>query len=967
MVFAKLRKRNALFSVLLVTLSICGIFLGSTLAVADNPADFLNANPQFQKRSQPIASIKEKLDNGGEGNLTSAWQEAYDNRAYPSTAIAYEQAVGASSAFQSLANQSGNKTKWQELGPVTPTVPALVTYTGHETTNSGRVTALAVSAKCGKPEDQERDIEDICRVWVGAAGGGVWRTDNGLADKPEWTSSSNGMNTNAIGSLSIDPTDRRGTTIYAGTGEPNGSGDSEAGTGLFKSTDGGKSWAIVPGSVAAAKDRSIGAVLVDPANSRHIYIGTAVARHGSSSSNGGRFTPPGAPQVGLYESTDGGATFSLVFSKPSDAVNPVSPTGGDYFRGGITKIEFDQKASNLYFSMFDYGLFRKPAGGPIEQVFSSAGRGIRANSSTFRTEFSLAPMGNKLRIYLGDLNPYYNEVLDETVFKADLYRVDDANVPAATLTNGVTNSGWKKLSSPDQTSPGYDSYNFCEGQCSYDMFVASPPGSPDKVWLGGQMQYGEIFTAHPPSNGRAVIRSENAGVNFTDMTNDTQTPYPFGMHPDQHAIVFSPGNPEIAFVGSDGGVVRTSGTYANRSSDCDNRGLSATNLANCKRWLSAIPTRIYSLNDGLRTLQFQSLSVNPKNPLNDIMGGTQDNGTWAYSSKNGKSSWFESVGGDGGNSGIDPVNPNIRTHTYYSAQLDINFRGTEPSGWNWISDPFFDNFGNTVEAASFYVPVAYDPNVGGTIFTGLQHVWRTKDSGGSQAPLEQHCNEYTGDFTITCGDWVPMGGKLGETAGDLTSPSYGPDKGGSYVVGLARARSNNSTLWAATRRGRLFISSNADAADASTVNFTRLDTPAQPKRFISGITVDDKDPNHAFVSFSGYNAYTPTTPGHVFEVRYNPVSGAATWTDLSYNLGDLPATGIARDSQSKALYVSTDFGVITLPAGGNSWSTAGSNLPPVAVYGLTYSEEGKVLYAATHGRGAWRLDLNNGGDNQGNN
>ena len=52
------------------------------------------------------------------------------------------------------------------------------------------------------------------------------------------------------------------------------------------------------------------------------------------------------------------------------------------------------------------------------------------------------------------------------------------------------------------------------------------------------MNYDEIFTAHQPSNGRAVIRSADAGRSFTDMTNDSAGN---GLHPDQHALVLAPG------------------------------------------------------------------------------------------------------------------------------------------------------------------------------------------------------------------------------------------------------------------------------------------------------------------------------------------------------------------------------------------------------------------------------------------
>jgi len=84
--------------------------------------------------------------------------------------------------------------------------------------------------------------------------------------------------------------------------------------------------------------------------------------------------------------------------------------------------------------------------------------------------------------------------------------------------------------------------------------------------------------------------------------------------------------------------------------------------------------------------------------------------------------------------------------------------------------------------------------------------------------------------------------------------------------------SDTGTLWVGLRRGRVFISSNADKA-SGTVIFYRIDTSSTPTRFVSGIAVDPSDPNHAFISFSGYNAYATasgTATGHVFDVHYDP-------------------------------------------------------------------------------------------------
>ena len=160
----------------------------------------------------------------------------------------------------------------------------------------------------------------------------------------------------------------------------------------------------------------------------------------------------------------------------------------------------------------------------------------------------------------------------------------------------------------------------------------------------------------------------------------------------------------------------------------------------------------------------------------------------------------------------------------------------------------------------------------------------------------------------------------------------------------------------ATRLGRLWVSTDADA-NPRNVHFYRIDTAATPGRFVSGIVIDPADSNHAWISYSGYGAYTPGTPQHVIEARFDPHKHTATFADRSYDIGDQPVTGIERDASTGDLYASTDFGVLRLPAGASAWQQAGSGLPSVAVYGLTLARNGSVLYAATHGRGAYALEL----------
>jgi hypothetical protein len=170
---------------------------------------------------------------------------------------------------------------------------------------------------------------------------------------------------------------------------------------------------------------------------------------------------------------------------------------------------------------------------------------------------------------------------------------------------------------------------------------------------------------------------------------------------------------------------------------------------------------------------------------------------------------------------------------------------------------------------------------------------------------------------------------------------------------------DTSTLWAATSTGRVFISHNADADTNTSVAFARIDTgsPVAPNRFVSAIAIDPANSNHAWISYDGYSATTPTTPGHVFEVTYDPVARTATFTDRSFDLNDLPITSVVLDSVTGDLYASSDFGVYRLPSGSTSWRLAAKGMPNVEVSGLTIVPNARLLYAASHGLGVWVLNL----------
>lgn len=905
-----------------------------------------------------------------EGPASYADQMAELN-AFPADTISADAIASAQTAFNDIKGHGYGRgkhstTSWYSLGPNESVYPASLNRHGSDYTASGRITALAIAPTCDKSR---------CTVWVGAAGGGVWRTDKALSGNPNWQNVSDGsFASGAIGSLTYDAAHN---TLYAGTGEDAAAGDAEAGLGIYKSTNGGDTWTPLGGN-ANFVNRAVRQIAIDPRDptGNTIYVADGRGVHGISSTTAGAVSQiPNSPGVGVWKSTNGGATFALL--QPTTVTIPpgnpgqVFPSSFGSTRGATDVAVDPTHPGVVYATAYNVGVWRSTDNGA---TWTNILAGI--NSGANRSEFALAttPDGHT-RMYesngdtctVSSTQPCTNPAIYSKFAVADA--VESGSPAFVTKT------------SANPADAGFATWNFCTGQCWYDEGIYSPPGQPNMVYVFGSFLYAEapdlgqdgFRTLGGISNGRAVLLSQDGGNTFTDLTEDaTSTTAPNGLHPDQHALVTIPGKPLQFLEGSDGGLMMSDGTLKDISSRCDSRGLSGAALTRCKQLLSAVPGQYTNLNRGLQTLQFQSLSVNP-NDSSDVQGGTQDNGT--FETHGNVKTWPQTIFGDGGLSGFDATNTHFRLHTYFAQQPEVSFSDGDPSSWDFIGDPLF------AESSLFYFPVITDPVVSGTLFGGLTHVWRTLDDGGPQAYLQQHCNEFTGDgpdvnpnptSNAVCGDWVQLGnpavaGRLTCTSASPASPTcpYGTDRSGGNVGWLARTPSDPSTLWASTTTGRLFVSHDANNADAGSVTFTRIDGLASnsPNRAISSIYVDPANANHAWVSYLGYNATTPTTTGHLFEVTYNPGAGTATWTKLddtgSSHYGDLPANAIVDDPQTGDLYVANDFGVVELAADdtASGWVLAAKNLPVVTVAGLTINPGARQLLAATHGRGAYQLTL----------
>ncbi len=147
---------------------------------------------------------------------------------------------------------------------------------------SGRVTAIAV------PTSAEARPKTF---YIGAAGGGVWKTTNAGVT---WRSISSGLGSETIGDLAVAPSDSN--IIWVGTGEKNSLRSQYWGDGVYKSVDGGKKWK----NMGLADSKAIGRVVIDPANPDIVYV--AALGHLWGPNN----------ERGVYKTTDGGKTWTRV-------------------------------------------------------------------------------------------------------------------------------------------------------------------------------------------------------------------------------------------------------------------------------------------------------------------------------------------------------------------------------------------------------------------------------------------------------------------------------------------------------------------------------------------------------------------------------------------------------------------------------------------------------------------------------
>lgn len=712
---------------------------------------------------------------------------------------------------------------------------------------SGRVSAIAV-------HPANPNI-----VYVGAAQGGVFRSLDGGAT---WTPIFDNAQSLAIGAIAIAPSDP--TIVYVGTGEAGGSCDSFFGVGIYRIND-ADTTANLSGPFASDgtndvfTGRSVSKIVVDPQNPDIIFAATTSGIGGlNCEAFGGGFLPP-LPGRGLFRSTN--ATGAMTFTKMVTAT-AVSGVAGNFSHTDIVLVPGGPLPSDPRRVAVGVNALINPAGG-------GTGGGVYLSTD------ALAPA------------PIFTRTLPVDNGTAGV-RIELAAQSAAGVTNiyaasGESSGRLRRSTDGGATwSPVLSAGNgFCAGQCFYDIALAVDPTNPENVLLGGNVT---------GASSKLAARSTNGGTSFTHVNS--------GVHADNHVFVYAPSDPNIVYMGTDGGIYRSTDngqTWANRNTST----FSAT--------------------------QFQSIAVHPTDP-NFTIGGTQDNGTQCLGPCGtiAGTDWRRADFGDGGHAAIDQNATDTTNVTMYHTYFNqsgakgfarvLNTSLAADNGWTLFGCGFGSAVPNGLVCSGptlFYAPLTLGGGNPNSLYFGADRLYRSTNSGVTMATVSQ-----TFSSAIS-------------------------------AIGVAKQDDNVRVIGLAD--GRVF----ATATGANPM--TQMNIPVSAARGVGRIAVDPVDANVAYVAFTGF----ALNPGHHIWKTTNLSAANPTWVVAGTGIPDVPVNALAIDlSDPSRIYAGTDIGVYSSGDAGATWAPYGTGLPRVAVFDMAIAPgTPRMVRIATHGRGVWQTSV----------
>lgn len=750
---------------------------------------------------------------------------------------------------------------------------------------------------------------DPRRILVAAASGGLWLTENSgttwrpLFDDQSWV---------GFGSVAVYEKDPN--LLWAGTGEENSSRSSYAGTGVFKSTDGGRTWQ----HMGLADTHHIAEVIIHPENPDIVYV--AAIGHLYTENE----------ERGVFKTEDGGRSWQkvLYISPRTGVISLVmDPTNPEVLYAASW--ERIRKAWNMTEAGKESAIYKTEDGG---RSWRKIVNGFPQNEFVGRIGLAVCPSNPKVvYAFLDNQEPRTQPKAREEVRGAvtvealkkmtvqEFLKLEDGKLEALLRQNRapqVFTSRSVKEAVQKKTLTLLELVDILQGGANAALFTTQVKGAElyrsddgGQTWKKAHegflsnsivntygYYFGKMFVSPENENvvyllGVPLMKSTDGGKTFREIP-EAGGSYGYGyadVHPDHHALWINPNDPREVWIGNDGGL--------NVSYDA---GRTFQRIAN------------------LPLAQCYTVSFDLETPYN-IYVGLQDNGVnlgprdFVFGRRD--KDWRMILGGDGAF-----VEPSLQEKgiVYAEYQFGSLFRLNlnNPRETKSIKPQI-----KTVQAPyrfNWLTPFLISKHNPFTLLLGANKVLKSVDRGDN---------------------WI-------EISPDLTDrKNTGGDVPYATITALAESPFTPEVIYAGTDDGNVWVTRNGGCSWEKA-------TAGLPKKWVTRIEASRFQPGRVYLTMIGYREDDFST--YVFASE----DFGQTWTSIKGNLPEEGCNVIREDTVSEnIIYLGTDLTAYVSLDRGKSWHSLRANLPTLPVYDMKIHPRDRELLIGTHSRGVYVLPL----------
>jgi photosystem II stability/assembly factor-like uncharacterized protein len=762
-------------------------------------------------------------------------------------------------------------------------------------------------------------------MFVASGSGGLWKTVN---NGTTWECIFENENTMSIGDIAVDQDDP--DIIWVGTGEANNQRSVLYGDGIYKTTDGGKTWK----NVGLEKTQHIGRIVIDPTNSNIVYVAASGNLYSFNEERGLYKTSDGgetwekvlyiSPQVGVIDvvldpqnpSTIYAATYERLRrawdfdgAGPGSAIHKSTDGGKSWNRlegglpsGNIGRIGIDisrQDPSIVYATVSNQN---SQAPGRDENESNVE---VKEDEITTPFDFSIKYENDNCQIAsvsarsllrrqgvrngdtvleIGGIDAKNKDAIVEllkNINPGDQVQVKTQRGSEETISN-------VSVQQPRPREIGGEIYKTTDGGETWEKVNRQPVGGSPAYY------YGQI-RVDPSDDSRLYLLSVPLYVS-DDGGRRWQT-IARSVHVDHHAFWINPDNSNQLLLGNDGGF--------HISYD---RGAT---------WDWAI---------NLPLAQFYAIGVDHRVPYH-VYGGTQDNGSMGGPSRSrnpsgiDRAQWYRVGGGDGFYVQVDPNDHNILFSESQFGAISRLDQSTERS--RGVRPPRSEPNG-AADRFNWNSPILMSQHDSRVIYFGGNKLFKSMNLGD--------------DWEVISPDLTTN--NLQRIAGNVPYCT---------ITTIAESKFDRNKLLVGTDDGYVQLTNDGGKSWTELSN----NFPYKPAEWwCTRVEWSPHDADTAFVSFSAYREddFRPFV--------FMTTNGGKTWSSISGGLPQFgPVNVVKADPQNpNLLFVGTDFGVHVSSDKGASWEALTKGLPRVAVHDLLVHPRDNDLVVGTHGRGIYIMD-----------